>query len=158
LVIGPLAADGTVHPSHTATLVEAAHGLPVTFHRAFDFAPDLGAALDALVAGGVQRVLSSGAAPTARDGIPMLTSLVERAGDRIGVMAGGSIRDESVREIVSATGVREVHVRLTRLTRGGGPSLRPGVKVRKTLPEDEAAWEETDEARVRRFVEVVRAG
>jgi copper homeostasis protein len=158
VVIGPLSTDGTVHRLHTATLVEAAHGLPVTFHRAFDFAPDLGAALDALVDTGVQRVLSSGAAPSARDGIPMLASLVERAGDRIAVMAGGSIRDESVREIVSATGVREVHVRLTRLTRGGGPPLRPGVKVRKTLPEDEAAWEETDETRVRRFVEVVQAG
>ena len=157
VVIGPLGPDGAVHTSHTAALVDAAHGLPVTFHRAFDFAPDLGAALDALVSAGVQRVLSSGAAPTAHEGIPMLKSLVDRAGDRIVVMAGGSIRDENVRAIVSATGVREVHVRLTRLTRGGGPPLRPAVKVRKTLPDDEAAWEETDETRVRRFVEVVRA-
>ena len=87
----------------------------------------------------------------------MLASLVERAVDRITVMAGGSVRDENVREIVAATGVREVHVRLTRLTRGNGPPLRPGVKVRKTLPDDEAAWEETDEHRVRRFVEVAEA-
>jgi copper homeostasis protein CutC len=70
-------------------------------------------------------------------------------------MAGGSIRDDHVRELVEATGVTEVHVRLTRLTRGLGPAMRPGVKVRKSLPDDEAAWEETDEARVRRFVEVV---
>jgi copper homeostasis protein len=158
VVIGPLQPDGTVHALHTTALVEAADDLPVTFHRAFDFAPDLGAALDTLVAAGVGRVLSSGAAPTAREGIPTIASLVEQAGDRIVVMAGGSIRDENVREIVSATGVREVHVRLTRLTRGNGPPLRPGVKVRKTLPDDEAAWEETDETRVRRFVEVVQAG
>lgn len=158
VVIGPLAPDGTVHGLHTAKLVEAAGDLAVTFHRAFDFAPDLGAALEALVAAGVSRVLSSGAAPTARDGIPALASLVKQGGERIVVMAGGSIRDENVREIVAGTGVREVHVRLTRLTRGNGPPLRPGVKVRKTLPDDEAAWEETDEARVRRFVEVVRSG
>ena len=158
VVIGPLETDGTVHALHTARLVEAAGDLPVTFHRAFDFAPDPGVALDALVAAGVRRVLSSGAAPTAREGIPMLASLVERARDRIVVMAGGSVRDENVREIVRETGVREVHVRLTRLTRGGGPPLRPGVKVRKALPDDEAAWEETDEDRVRRFVEVVHTG
>ena len=41
---------------------------------------------------------------------------------------------------------------LARLTRREGPPLRPGVTVRKALPDDEAAWEETDEARVRRFV------
>jgi copper homeostasis protein len=158
VVIGPLRPDGTVHAVHAAALVEAAADLPVTFHRAFDFAPDLGAALEAVVAAGVSRVLSSGGAPSAREGISALASLVQRGGDRITVMAGGSVRDDNVREIVAATGVREVHVRLTRLTRGNGPPLRPGVKVRKTLPEDEAAWEETDETRVRRFVEVAQAG
>ncbi len=49
-----------------------------------------------------------------------------------------------------------MHVRLTRLTRGDGPPLRPGVKVRKALPDDEAAWEETDETRMRRFVSVAK--
>ena len=153
VVIGPLNPDSTVDTRQAAVLMEAAGDLPVTFHRAFDFAPDLGAALDALVAVGVGRVLSSGGAPSAREGIPALASLVDRAAGRIVVMAGGGVRDENVREIVSATGVREVHVRLTRLTRGGGPALRPGVRVRKALPDDEAAWEETDETRVRRFVD-----
>jgi copper homeostasis protein CutC len=70
-------------------------------------------------------------------------------------MAGGGVREENVAAIVADAGVREVHVRLTRLTRGGGSALRSGIKVRKALPEDEAAWEETDEARVRRFVRAV---
>ena len=72
-------------------------------------------------------------------------------------MAGGSVREDHVRELVDATGVREVHVRLTRLTRGEGPAVRAGVRVRKALPEDEAAWEETDEGRVRSFVQAIRA-
>jgi len=59
-----------------------------------------------------------------------------------------------VKEIVDGSGVREVHVRLTRLTRGEGPPLRAGIRVRKPLPDDEAAWEVTDEGRVRRFVSV----
>jgi copper homeostasis protein len=155
VVIGALHADGTVHGAQTRPLVEAAEPLPVTFHRAFDFAPDLEQALDAVIAAGVSRVLSSGGAPTGREGIPVLASLVRRAGDRAVVMAGGTIREENVGEIIARTGVREVHVRLTRLTRGGGAALRPGVRVRKALPDDEAAWEETDEARVRRLVDTV---
>jgi copper homeostasis protein len=155
VVIGALRADGTVDGAQTRVLVETAGDLPVTFHRAFDFAPDLDAALDALIAAGVRRVLSSGGAPTAYEGIPMLASLVRRGGGRVVVMAGGSVRDHNVGDIVTGTGVREVHVRLTRLTRGGSAPFRPGVRVRKALPEDEAAWEETDEARVRSFLDTV---
>lgn len=152
VVIGALRPDGTVDPTRTRSLVEAAGDLPVTFHRAFDFTPDLGAALETLVVTGVTRVLSSGGAPTARDGAPALASLVRQAGKRMGVMAGGGVREDHVRALVDATGVREVHVRLTRLTRGDGPAMPAGVKVRKSLPDDEAAWEETDEGRVASFV------
>jgi copper homeostasis protein len=155
VVIGPLMPNGTVDEERARALVEAAGDLPVTFHRAFDFAPDLSAALETLVALGVTRVLTSGGAPTAREGVAAIAALVRQAGDRLVIMAGGGVRAENVAEVIGA-GVREVHVRLTRLTRGAGPALRPGVRVRKALPDDEAAWEETDGDRVRRFVDVVR--
>jgi len=152
VVIGALRPTGVVDEGATRSLVDVAGDMAVTFHRAFDFAPDLSEALETVIAAGVQRVLTSGGAGTAREGIPMLAALVRQAGDRLVVMAGGGIREENVREVVTATGVREVHARLTRLTRGGGAALREGVKVRKALPADEAAWEETDEARIRRLV------
>jgi copper homeostasis protein len=155
VVIGALRPDGTVHEDQTRSLVEAAEETPMTFHRAFDFSPDLSRALEALVSCGVARVLSSGGAPTAREGAERLGSLVRQAGERIVVMAGGGVREENVRELVATSGVREVHVRLTRLTRGDGPPLPEGVKVRKALPADEGAWEETDEGRIRSFVGVV---
>ena len=154
VVIGALGPDATVDVDQVKTLVEAAGDLAVTFHRAFDFTPDRGAALETLIGADVTRVLTSGGAPTAREGIPEIASLVRQAGDRAVIMAGGGVRAENVREILNATGIREVHVRLTRLTHGNTPPPRAGVKVRKALPEDEAAWEVTDEARVRRFVEV----
>ena len=155
VVIGAMRPDGSVDAEQARSLVDAAGELPVTFHRAFDFAPDLGAALEVLVAAGVSRVLSSGGAPTAREGVATLAALVRQAGDRLVVMAGGGVREENVRDIIATAGVREVHVRLTRLTRGHGPALREGVKVRKALPADEASWEETDEARIRRFAAAV---
>jgi len=157
VVIGVLRRDGRIDEDQARSLVGVAGDLPVTFHRAFDFAPDPGAALATLISAGVTRVLSSGGAPTAREGVGTLASLVAQAGDGLVVMAGGGVREENVKEIVDGSGVREVHVRLTRLTRVDGPPLRPGVKVRKALPDDEAAWEETDEARVRRFVSAANA-
>ena len=157
VVIGALNADGTIHAAQVRSLVDTAGDLPVTVHRAFDFTPDLGAALESLITYGVRRVLTSGGAATARDGIPALASLVRQAGDRLVVMAGGGVKEANVREIVDGTGVEEVHVRLTRLTRTPEPPTGARVKVRKALPEDETAWEETDESRVRRLVESVDA-
>ena len=155
VVIGALSRDGTVNADQTRSLVEVAPDLPVTFHRAFDFTPDLGGALDTLVSLGVTRVLTSGGAPNAREGVPMLASLVRQAGDRLVVMAGGGVREENVRSIVEETAVQEVHVRLTRLTRCVGSILKPGISVRKPLPAHDADWEETDEERMLSFVRAV---
>jgi copper homeostasis protein len=157
LVIGGLRPDGVVDLALVRLLMDSAQDLPVTFHRAFDLTPDLEASLASLAHAGVHRVLSSGGAPTAADGAKTLAKLVRQAGSRLTVMAGGGVRDENVRTLVSVSGLREVHVRLTRLTQGGEQSAHRGLRVRKPLPDDEAAWEETDEQRVRSFVRTVTA-
>jgi copper homeostasis protein len=157
VVIGGLRPDGTVDLALVRLLVEAAHELPVTFHRAFDLTPDLGASLEALAGAGVQRILTAGGAFTAADGATALADLVRQAGSRLTVMAGGGIREDNVRHLVLMSGVREVHVRLTRLAHGGELPARRELRVRKPLPQDEAAWEETDERRVRSFVRTVAA-
>jgi copper homeostasis protein CutC len=72
-------------------------------------------------------------------------------------MAGGGVREENVRELVAVSGVREVHVRLTRVTDAGELEGRRELRVRKPLPQDETVWEETDEERVRSFVSTVTA-
>jgi copper homeostasis protein len=157
VVIGGLRPDGNVDVALVQLLVESAHDLPVTFHRAFDFTIDLEASLDLLANAGVRRVLSSGGAPTASEGATVLADLVRQAGSRLVVMAGGGVREGNVRQLVSVSGVREVHVRLTRLTQRGEAPARDGVRVRKPLPEDEAAWEETDEQLLWSFVRAAAA-
>jgi copper homeostasis protein len=157
VVIGGLLPDGVIDRVLVRMLVDAARESPVTFHRAFDLTPDLAAALESLVDAGVQRVLTAGGEATAADGATTLAELVRQAGQRLTVLAGGGVREENVRALVSVSGVREVHVRLTRLTRGDAPPARQDLRVRRSLPEDEAAWEETDEQRVRGFVSAVDA-
>lgn len=110
VVIGVLRADRTIDRDWTRRLVEAAHPMPVTFHRAFDETPDLEASLELLAGAGVRRVLTSGGASTAADGASRLQSLTARAGDRIGVLPGGGVRAENAVAIARATGWRELHV------------------------------------------------
>lgn len=113
VVIGGLTPDGSVDVPLVRFLIEAANDLPVTFHRAFDHSRDLEVALESLIDAGVHRVLTSGGAPTAVDGVTTLANLVRQAGSRIIVMAGGGIREGNVRKVVSTSGVREIHARLT---------------------------------------------
>ena len=151
-VVGVLRGDARVDAMATRALVAAAAGRPVTFHRAFDLTRDPFEALETLVECGVERVLTSGGAPTALDGAETIAALVARAGRRLAVMAGGGIRETGVRELVRRSGVREIHVRGTRLRRTPMVLPSPGIRLRKPLPDDEGAWEETDEARVRALV------
>lgn len=111
-VTGALARDSTINLDRTRSLVSAASGMPVTFHRAFDSTPDLFGALEQLVETGCTRVLTSGGAATAIEGIDSLARLVRLARGRITVIAAGGIRGHNVREIVSRTGVTEVHARV----------------------------------------------
>jgi copper homeostasis protein len=107
-----LDASGRVNLKRTRSLVKAAGGLPVTFHRAIDAAADLSAALDEAIEAGVSRVLTSGSAHTAREGADVIAALVLQTRERVSIIAGGGIREHNVREVIDRTGVHEVHGRL----------------------------------------------
>ena len=121
VALGCLRADGTIDSEATRELVELARPLRVTFHRAFDQCPDPRAALEELVALGIERVLSSGGAATALEGRARLAELVERAAGRIAVIAAGGVRPGNVRSIVDATRVPGVHF-AARASAAAGPA------------------------------------
>jgi len=115
VVLGVLDPANRIDVGRTQSLIAvAAGGRRVTFHRAFDRTPDLLAGVDTLISLGVARVLTSGGAPTASEGADVLAALVERAGDRLGILAGGGVRANNVRDIIERSGVREVHARCER--------------------------------------------
>jgi copper homeostasis protein len=109
VVIGLLQADGTIDAERTRALVARARPLAATFHRAFDMTPDPFAALDTLIALGVERVLTSGQEATVLEGLPLITELVRRAGEKIIIMPGGGITARNVQRIVSEAHPREIH-------------------------------------------------
>jgi len=111
VVVGFLRPDGHVDEAATRAAVEAAGGLPVTFHRAFDHTPDLFEALDTLAHLGVERVLTGGGPGAARDHADVLAALVARSSGRVEILVGGRVRGDHVRDLVVRTGAREVHAR-----------------------------------------------
>jgi copper homeostasis protein len=125
VVFGALTPDGEVDVDAMAQLIAVASPLRVGFHRAFDRVRDQEEALELLVSLQVDHILTSGAAPTANEGAERLRALVERAGDRIEVIAGGSVTPENVVALVERTGVRAVH---GRAFRGMPRRLRPADK------------------------------
>ena len=130
VVFGFLARDGQVDLERTAWLTELARPMSVTFHKAFDLANDRSEALEALIGLGVNRVLTSGGAPTAREGLADLAALTRRAAGRVVILAGGSITRAQVRPIVGA-GIREIHLGSAACSGGG---VRPE-RVRELVEE-----------------------
>jgi copper homeostasis protein len=111
IAIGALTAEGGVDEALMRSLIALARPMSVTFHRAFDLVRDQEAALESLVALGVDRVLTSGGAATAMEGAASIARMVQRVGDRMIVIAGGSITAANVADVIAASGVTEVHVR-----------------------------------------------
>jgi copper homeostasis protein len=153
VVVGCLTRDARIDVEQLRAFVTGAGDMPVTFHRAFDLVQDREQALETLVHHGVKRVLTSGGAPSALEGVEAIATLVRRAAGQITVMAGGGVREETVQEIVHRAGVAEVHVRGTRLAH---TRMTPSsaIRLRKAAPADEGSWEETDERRIREFVKL----
>lgn len=114
VVVGALTPDGDIDTETVGQLVAAARearpeGLNLTFHRAFDLSHDHKKSLDTVIALGFDCLLTSGMASSAVKGIPVLRQLVERAGDRLLVMAGSGVNPANAGDIVGASGVGAVH-------------------------------------------------
>jgi copper homeostasis protein len=152
VVIGLLSADGTIDIPRTRALVARARPLAVTFHRAFDMTPDPFAALDTLISLGVERVLTSGQEASVLEGLPLITELVRRAGDKIIVMPGGGITARNVQRIVGEARPKEIHFAALELMGGGMTFRRKHVFMGGELRPPEYDRPVTSEATIRSVI------
>lgn len=151
IVIGALDTAGDVDLKACRDLMAAAGSMSITFHRAFDAVRDRQAALEALIGLGCTRVLTSGGSASALEGATAIAAVVRQAAGRIGVMAGAGIRSERVRELIAATGVREIHASAS--ARQTSPTSQRNAALRGL----DADWHQTDADAVRRLVEELHA-
>jgi copper homeostasis protein len=125
VVIGMLNVDGEIDREQLARAIDAADGLAVTFHRAFDEVRDQRKALDVLLGfDAVTNVLTSGAQPSVLDAEATIRALVRQAaGSHCTVLAGAGLTVDAVAGFVSRTQVQAVHFGSG--VRVGGNGLAP---------------------------------
>jgi len=152
VTIGANLPDGQLDLAALEVLVEHSRGLGMTLHRAFDLVPDMSVALEAAIALGFERVLTSGGALTAQAGAEQIAELVQQADGRIAILAGAGVRPSNVADLVKRTGVREVHGSFGRPIPGAAPGSKLG-EMGFVPPE----LRDTDEAAVAEAARILRA-
>lgn len=112
--------DGRLDRDAMARLVEAAGGIEVTVHRAFDVTPKAEEALETVVSLGIRRIMTAGHAADAGEGADNLRALVRAAAGRCEIMAGGGVTAENAAALI-ATGVDALHASCGAARRVTGP-------------------------------------
>ena len=134
VVLGLLTEGRRVDVERTRELVKLAQPLPLTFHRAFDEVADLDAALEDVIETGAARILTSGGAPTAPQGLGALAKLVGAAGNRIAIVPGGGVNASNILGVAQHTHAREFHSGLgTRMPYGSRNDALVEDEVRKMV-------------------------
>ena len=113
VVLGILDKAGNIDVTRTRQLVELARPLPVTFHRAFDASTDLRKSLQDVIDTGASRILTSGGAPSAPEGIASLAELVRAGQNRVLVVPGSGIHAGNIMDVADRTGAQEFHAGLS---------------------------------------------
>ena len=117
-LVAGFARGGQLALADLSPVLDAAPGMRVTFHRAFDTLHDPDGAIDVLAGiPAIDRLLTSGGDGTAPERCARLHRYSMRAGSRIAIVAGGGVDEEALVMFAEAGCVREIHV--GRLAREG---------------------------------------
>lgn len=111
VVLGASLPDGRLDQRTLERLVHraAGHGLRCSLHRAIDLCPDLAQATGLAIALGFERILTSGGAASAVEGLPQLERCFDAAAGRITIMPGAGIGAGNVHLLRERLPLTDVH-------------------------------------------------
>lgn len=109
IVIGCLTPESDVDVPAMRALLQSAPKPSVTFHRAFDVCREPYSAMEDILELGCRRILTSGQAASAEEGVELLRELRQRARGRIGILPGCGVTPGNARQILEQTGCTEIH-------------------------------------------------
>jgi copper homeostasis protein len=111
VVLGASTDDNRLDHRTLATLIAHARsrGLGCTLHRAIDLCPDLGDATRTAVDLGFERILTSGGAPSAGQGIEQLARCFEQSAGALLVMPGAGVNTGTIAALRAGLPLTEVH-------------------------------------------------
>lgn len=101
--------DRVLDQAALTAMVEAAGSMDVTLHRVIDVLDDPISAMETAIALGFKRILTSGSASSAAEGIAGLNRLLHAADGRIDIMAGAGINSKTIGALIDQTGVASFH-------------------------------------------------
>lgn len=151
VVTGILLANGEIDKIRCAELISLATPMSVAFHRAFDMSNNLEKALEDLIEMGFVRVLTSGGAENAFNGITTIANLVALAKGRIEIMPGAGINPDNIKEIASKTGAQNFHSSARTTIKSKMEYRNQSTKMGSV--EDEYKYEQTSSELVKQMVE-----
>lgn len=155
VVIGALTAEGDVDVALCRRLVQAAEGMSITFHRAFDMCREPYRALEEIIGLGCHRLLTSGQAATALEGADIIKQLKTRVAGRLILMPGCGVSSTNAAEILRATGTTEIHASARRNVGSGMQFRHEGVSM-GNKDTDEYARKETCAEEVHAIAEAIK--
>ena len=108
-LLGALAQDGEVDTEAMRAFQEVAGGLPLHFNLAWELAADPERALQTAIELGVKSARITGGAGSAVEGVAQIRKLADVAAGRIDLLLARGVTEETVGQLVEATGVTHAH-------------------------------------------------
>ena len=131
IVIGCLKEDGSLHMPQMRALMEAAGGMKVTLHRAFDMCADPMEAYEQAEELGIDTILTSGQEENCLKGIELLKRLdcmrEEKGGPKL--MAGAGVTPEVIRQFLAQTNITCYHMSAKKIVDSGMRFRKEGVPI-----------------------------
>ncbi len=157
IVIGILRSDGAIDIERTASLIEFAKPMTVTFHRAFDMCSDPYKGLEDVISSGATRLLTSGQKDKAEDGMELTGKLVSIAANRIIIMPGSGINELNIEKIARTTGAKEFHLTGRKLIDGEMIFRREGIAMGGVSGMSEFARKVADPDLIKRIIGILNS-
>ena len=102
VVFGFISENDTLDIEAIQKVAEAAYPMDITIHKAIDYSKNPLSDIQLLKKiSSIKSILTSGCAPTALDGVPILQQMAEAAGNEIEIIAAGKINPSNLKELHS---------------------------------------------------------
>lgn len=111
IVIGTLTEENDIDQDALKQLIQAADGMDITFHRAFDEVKNQSKALDILMAyKEISRILTSGGKNKVTEAVIEIQALVQQANNsHIKIMPGSGLTPDTLPPFINQVNVSELH-------------------------------------------------
>ena len=100
IVFGALNKHRVVDIDHTKRAIEWSYPMQITFHKAIDYSNNFFDDIESLInLGGIDSILTSGKASTAKAGSSILREAIKNYGEDIKIISAGKITDKNLNNI-----------------------------------------------------------